>query len=236
MPYAHYKPYRYQPFLIMLYMTLITTVSVLSNKIITIDGHITMAGTLFIPFWFLLSDIITEIYGYKISRKVIWLGFFCHFIFSVLCTIALTIPSPAFWHGQSAYQLVLGDLIRINLSGVIAYIISGTLNIYLLTQWKFLLKGKYFWLRSFFASTIGELIYTILAVIMIQYHILTWNEMKNIIITSYSIKILCTLFSTLPANVIVNFLKINEVTPYVKDTINPFKRNIGNSDKQEQPK
>ena len=223
MPYTHYKPYRYQPFLIMLYMTLITTVSVLSN-IITIDGHITMAGTLVIPFWFILSDIITEIYGYKISRKVIWLAFFCHFIFSVLCTISIHLPPPAFWHEQSAYQLVLGNLIRINLSGLIAYIISGTLNIYLLTRWKFLLKGRYFWLRSFFASTIGELIYTVLAVVMIQYHRLTWGEMKSIIITSYSIKIFCTLCSTYPANLIVNFLKINEVTSYAGDKINPFNK------------
>lgn len=231
MPYTHYKPYRYQPFLIMLYMTLITTVSVLSN-IIIIAGHITMAGTLIIPFWFILSDIITEIYGYKISRKVIWLAFLCHFIFSVLCTICIHIPSPTFWHAQPAYQLVLGDLIRINLSGLIAYIISGTLNIYLLIQWKFLLKGKYFWLRSFFASTIGELIYTVLAVIMIQYHKLNWDEMKSIIITSYSIKIFCTLFSTYPANLIVNFLKINEITPYVEDTINPFNKSNEHIDEQ----
>src|SRR3990167_5825284 len=150
MPDTMNKPYRYLPFLVMLYMTIITSVSVLSNKIVVIAGHITMAGTLFIPFWFILSDIITEIYGYKISRKIIWLAFFCNFIFSILCLIALAIPSPHFWHGQSAYELVLGDLMRITASGLIAYVISGMLNIYLLVKWKFLLKGRYFWFRSFF--------------------------------------------------------------------------------------
>lgn len=224
MPETSNKPYRYLPLLAMLYMTIITTVSVLSNKIIIIAGHITIAGTLFIPFWFILSDIITEIYGYKVSRQIIRLSFFCHFIFSVLCTIALSAPSPHFWHGQSSYELVLGNLIRISMSGLIAYIISGTINIYLLVKWKFLLKGRYFWLRSFLASTTGELIYTILAVIMIQYHILTWNEMEKIIITSYSIKVICSLLSAFPANMIVFLLRKNELIPYEDDYINPFKR------------
>lgn len=208
----------------MLYITIITIVSVLSNKIIILAGHITMAGTLFIPFWFVLSDIITEIYGYKISRQIIWLAFLCHFLFSILCTIGLNTPSPHFWHGQQAYNLVLGDLIRISASGLIAYIISGTINIYLLAKWKFLLRGRYFWLRSFFASTIGELIYTILAVIMIQYHVLTWAEMEKIIVTSYSIKIICNLLSMFPANMIVYFLRKSEIIPSRDDYINPFKK------------
>lgn len=159
------KPYRYLYLLTMIYVTIMAAVSVLSKKIIILSGHITMAGTLFIPFWFILSDIITEIYGYTISRNIIWLSFICHFLFSILCTIGLKIPSPTFWHGQAAYELVLGDLIRINISGLIAYIISGYINIYLLIKWKSILKGRYFWIRSFFASTISELLYTVIAVV-----------------------------------------------------------------------
>ncbi len=224
MPEKSNKPYHYLPILTMLYITVIMTVSVLSNKIIIVAGHVTMAGTLFIPFWFILSDIITEIYGYKISRQIIWFSFLCLFIFSILCSIALHAPSPNFWHGQSAYELVLGDLIRITASGLIAYIISGTMNIYLLVKWKLLLKGKYFLLRSLCASTIGEFVYTVLAVVMIQFHILAWGEMEKIIITSYSIKVICTLLSALPANFIVSLLRQNEITVETDDHINPFKK------------
>src|SRR3990167_4678275 len=218
------KPYRYLAMLSMLYMTIIITVCVLSNKIIIIAGHVTMAGTLFIPFWFILSDIITEIYGYKISRQIIWFSFLCLFIFSILCSIALHLSSPHFWHGQSAYNLVLGDATRITASGLVAYIISGSINIYLLVRWKFLLKGKYFLLRSFCASTIGELIYTVLAVVMIQYHVLTCSEMEKIIITSYTIKIICTFLSAFPANFVVSLLRKNEISTDSDDNINPFKK------------
>lgn len=221
---ASNKSYRYLPILAMVYVTIIISVCVLSNKIIIIAGHLTMAGTLFIPFWFILSDIITEIYGYKISRQIIWFVFPCLFLFSLICTIALHIPSPRFWHGQSAYELVLGDLMRITASGLIAYLISGAINIYLLVKWKFLLKGRYFLLRSFCASTIGELIYTAMAVVMIQYHILTWSEMGKIIITAYTIKVICTLLSAFPASFIVSFLRENEINIETDDHINPFKK------------
>ena len=216
------RPHKFLPFLCMLYITIMLVVAVLSEKIIIIAGHITMAGTLFIPFWFILSDIITEIYGYKISRQIIWLTFLCHLIFSVACEIALLAPHPAFWQGQKNYEFVLGHLLRITLSAFIAYIASGMLNIYLIAKWKILVKGKYFWLRSFGASTIGELLYTVLAVIMIQFHILTFNQMFQIILTSYSIKVICSLLSAFPANFIVILLKHYEIIPDQEKVKSPF--------------
>lgn len=224
MPDTKNQPYRYLYFFAMLYLTIMLSVAVLSNKIIIIGHHITMAGTLFIPFWFVLSDIITEIYGYSVARKIIWMSFICHLIFSVLCEIALHINYPSFWQGQAGYEFVLGHLIRITFSGFIAYIISGTINIYLLARWKLLVKGKYFWLRSIGASTIGELIYTVLAVVMIQFHVLTFSQITQIIMTSYTIKIIGSLISAFPANMIVFLLKRIEIFPNTENKLNPFQK------------
>lgn len=229
MPTNKNPPYRFLPFLSMLYMTIMLSGAVLSNKIISLAGHISMAGTLFVPLWFILSDIITEIYGYKIARQIVWLAFICHFIFALLCAIAIKTPSPDFWHGQAGYELVLGHLIKVTVSAFIAYIISGTLNIYLLAKWKVLLKGKYFWLRSLGASTIGELIYTVLAVILIQYHVLTFDQIWRIILTSYSIKIIFSLISAFPANMIVFLLKRTEQIPDQQEHLDPFKKRAPSS-------
>src|SRR3990167_8097557 len=118
------QQYKYLPFLTMLYVTIMLAVTVLSNKIIIISSHISMAGTLFIPFFFVLSDIIAEIYGYKMAKKIIWIAFLCHLIFAFLCTIAIHMPSPNFWVGQKSYELVLGNQFRLMFSGFLAYITS----------------------------------------------------------------------------------------------------------------
>ena len=220
------QAYRFLPLFSMLYITLMLSVAVLSNNIISIGQGITMAGTLIVPFWFGLSDIITEIYGYKIAKRIVWMAFFCHFIFSFLCQIALLFPHPAFWHGQAGFQEVLGPLLRNTISGFIAYIVSISFNIYLISKWKILLKGKYFWLRSIGASTIGELFFTILAVFMIQYHILPFDQIIRIIITSYSIKVVCSLISAFPANFVVSALKNIEVLPDTNPRFNPFKKDV----------
>lgn len=216
--------YKFLPFLAMFYVTIMLTTTVFNNKIIILANHITMAGTLFIPLIFIISDVITEIYGYKIARNIVWLAFFCHFIFSALCNIVLKTSFPEFWHGQVSYEFVLGNQFRIISSAFIAYIISSMINIYLISKWKNLINGKYFWIRSLGASTIGEFIYTVIAVTIIQFNTLTLQQIGEIILTSYSIKVFCSIVLVFPASFIIGILKNIEILPASKPQVNPFKK------------
>src|SRR5438552_774538 len=120
------QPRKYLPLLAMLYVSIMLCTAVLSDDILKVGHTITMAGTLFIPVAFMLSDMIAEVYGYQIARQIIWYLFICQFIFALACELSLHMTHPAFWQGQSAYTVVLGDQIRIAISAFVAYVISGT--------------------------------------------------------------------------------------------------------------
>jgi uncharacterized integral membrane protein (TIGR00697 family) len=191
----------------MAYISVMLSSGILTSKLILIGSMVTFAGAVIAPFWFIISDIIAEIYEIEVAKTVLWYSFFCQLLFSTICVVLSQLASPEFWHGQEAYDFVTGPLLRVTFSAFIAYMISGYLNVYLLTKWKILTKGKYFWLRSLGASLIGEAIFTILAVTMIEFNKATADVIIKIILTSYFIKILCSLLCSFPASLIVQLIK-----------------------------
>src|SRR5438552_2766771 len=94
---AHYK---YLTFLCMLYMTIKLTTVVLIYKIITIGPFSASASTLVIPFWFVMGDVITEVYGYKVARHMIWMAIICQFIFAFACAGLIALHAPIGWSHQ----------------------------------------------------------------------------------------------------------------------------------------
>lgn len=208
----------------MFYVTLMLTISLLSNDIILIFSRVTMAGTLFMPLIFVTTDIMAEIYGYRLTRQIILLAFICHLVMSVICELVLYLKHPPFWQGGHAYTQIFSPFLRNTTSSFIAYIVSTFINIHLLTKWRILLKGRYFWLRSIGSSLIGEFIFTFLAVLMIQLHVMPIHVIWQIVLTSFVIKCVGSITCALPANMIVNILKLLEFVPEPDDIINPFQR------------
>lgn len=209
----------YLIFLAMMYMNVMLCSGVLTHRLIQLGPFYTMAGTLIAPLWFLLSDIIAEIYGYKVAKKIVWFGFICQTVFALFCSILIQIPSPNFLDNQNSYLIVLGSILHTCISAVTAYIIGGFINIYFISKWKLLLKGKYFWLRSLGATTISELIFTVLAVSLIQFGKLPLNKILAIIGVSYSLKVTYAIILAFPANLLVNLIKKS-------DGIDVFDKNI----------
>src|SRR5690349_10230910 len=112
-------------FLVMAYMSIMLSSGILTSKLIIVGNMVTFAGAIIAPFWFLVSDIIAEIYGLKIARSVLWYSFFCQLLFAAICMTLSQLPSPDFWHGQQAYDFVTGSLLRVTCSAFVAYMISG---------------------------------------------------------------------------------------------------------------
>jgi len=215
----------YLLFLAMMYVTIMLCSGVLTHRLIQLGPVYTMAGTLVAPLWFTLSDIIAEIYGYKIARKLVWFGFICQTIFAIACNFLIHMPSPNFLDNQNAYSTVLGSILHTCLSAFVAYIFAGFLNIYLISKWKILLMGRYFWLRSLGASTISEFIFTTLAVFFIQVGKLPLNQILTIIMVSYTLKVIYTIVLAFPANLLVFVIKkADGINVYDYSTnFNPFK-------------
>lgn len=192
----------------MLYMSIMLCNAILTNRYIGSDALFVLGGTFTSPFIFILDDIIAEIYGYKITQSVIFTGFFAQTLFVIICQCVLMSPHPSFFQEQGAYNYVLGStLFRINISGFIAYIVANLLNSYILSRWKVLLKGRYFWLRSLGSSTFSEALYSLMAILMMELASIPLSSIFHVVILSFTIKVLYSILFAFPANTLVKYLK-----------------------------
>ena len=192
----------------MFYMSIMLCNAVLTNRYIGIDAFFVLGGTFTSPLIFIFDDIITEIYGYKIARSVIITGFLAQTFFVVICQLALIAPHPSFFKEQESYSYVLGlSLLRINISGFIAYIVANLTNSYVLSRWKILLKGRYFWLRSLGSSTFSEALYSFVAIVMMEISSIPLHNIMKVVAISFSIKAIYSILLAAPASFLVNYLK-----------------------------
>lgn len=192
----------------MLYMSIMLCNAILTNRYIGIDNFFVLGGTLTSPFVFILDDIIAEVYGYKITRYVILFGYASQTIFSLICLLVVVQPHPSFFEEYDAYYYILGPLLlRINMSGFIAHVVSNLVNSYIITKWKILLKGRKFWLRSIGSSAISEGLYSLLAILMMQLASIPLADILKLVLISYLIKLIYNIVFAAPANILVNYIK-----------------------------
>jgi uncharacterized integral membrane protein (TIGR00697 family) len=195
-------------FLSMLYMSIMLCNAILTNRYVGTDILFVLGGTFTSPFVFILDDIIAEIYGYKITQALILSGFFAQTVFTVICLVVTNSPHPTFFKGEEAYSSILGSsLLRINISGFIAYITANLINSFILSRWKVLLKGRYFWLRSLGASTFSEALYSLIAIFMMEIASIPFNTILQVVLLSFSIKAMYSIIFAGPASLLVNYLK-----------------------------
>ncbi len=202
--------FKYMPLLGMLYITLMLAALVLIYKPFSVGFILTTCAGLISPFNFVLGDIIAEVYGYKIARRILIFALICQLVFCLLITYLSQLPSPETWKMQSYYDYVMNDFLKIYFSVVIGYFISNIINMRLITKWKILLKGKYFWLRSIGSSGIGEIVYSIITGVIIFAGTMPFNKLVTYVTMLFVFKLLATVIFAFPANLIANILKIVE--------------------------
>lgn len=222
------KSYKCLMFLSMVYISILLSSAFISNKVITAPfeslGSFS-AGSITGPFWFILSDIIAEVYGWNISLRMFCAAMICEFIFICVITAMIHMPSPGWWHHQEAYIYVAGYLFPIYFSQLVGIVIAWYLNIKFLTRWQFLLRGKYFPLRTIGASGVGETIYSIIAVTLNTVGTVPAEQLPKIVGWSCLLKIFFTVLFAYPASLVVTLLRrIEKIKPPVFD-INPFDTN-----------
>ena len=200
--------YKFLTIISMMYMSIMICNAILTNRYIGTDKIFVLGGTFSSPFIFLIDGIIAEIYGYKIARCVILSGFFCQTIFTAICQFVVLSPHPTFFQEEVAYSYILGpSLMRIGISGFIAYISANLLNSYIVSKWKILLKGKKFWMRSLGASTFSEGVYSFIAILMMEIRSIPMDNIMNVIILSYAIKATYSIIFAAPSTILIDFIK-----------------------------
>ena len=191
-----------------------------------IGDYIYGAGVLFFPISYLFGDILTEVYGYKRSRRVIWAGFGALVFASLMSYIVTSLPpartmSP---EQQMAVNMVFGQTWRIVLASLLAFWAGEFANSFVLAKMKILTNGKWLWTRTIGSTVVGEAVDSIIFYPLA--FLGTWSneQVVSVMIGNYFIKVLWETLATPLTYGIVNFLKRSEHEDYFdRDTdFNPF--------------
>lgn len=193
-------------FVAVLYMMVMSLNAVVANKLIESPVGVFSAASIVSPIWFMLGDIIADVYGYKISRILFWSVALCQIFFSLFCHFITKLPSPIFWHGQISYDFVTGNLFRIAVFALVGNLIAWRVNIFFLLKWKLLMKGKYFFLRSVGSSGIGEILFSLLSIFPVIVGTMPLKDVWSVILISCALKLIGLIMISPVANLCVNSL------------------------------
>lgn len=171
------------------------------------------AGTVFFPFAYIFGDVLTEVYGYSRSRRVIWLGFGA-LVFSFLMFLLIRVlPGEATWQqtvGQSAFDSILGGVSfgGIVLSSILGYLFGSFSNAVVMALMKSLTKGRYLWVRTISSTIIGEFVDSLIFVVIATLTGVFPQELFwSLTMTNYVFKVLIEVLFTPATYKIVNKLK-----------------------------
>jgi hypothetical protein len=188
-------------------------------------GPFVFAGAIFIfPISYIFGDILTEVYGYKASRKIIWSGFVA-LVFMALCYwLVQALPAPAFWQNQTAYEMILGTVPRIVFGSIIAYFVGEFSNSYVLSRMKIWSNGKHLWMRTIGSTIVGEGVDSLIFGIIAFAGTIPFSSLLILILSGYIAKVVYEVILTPVTYVIVNRLKKAEGIDVYDRSIsyNPF--------------
>lgn len=218
------KNYKYLSIISVFFVSVLLISNIASTKIVDLKYFVFDAGTLLFPFSYIFGDILTEVYGYKRSRSVIWLGFFMALLMSVVFIIVGKLPPAVGWDNQAAYDAILGLTPRIVVASLIAYFFGEFSNSFVLAKMKILTKGRWLWTRTIGSTVIGELVDSVLFILIAFLGILPNSLLITLIVSNYLFKTAVEVLFTPITYKVVRFLKQKEGEDYYdKDTnFNPF--------------
>lgn len=165
------------------------------------------AGLIFFPITYIFDDILTEVYGFKVSRRVIWCALLANTIV-ILGTLTTVYLRPSdFWPHQAAYATVYQATPRVFLASIAAYVAGEFTNSTILAKLKILTSGRYLWIRVVSSTVLGVGVDTILFTHIAFLFLFPYGEIWKIILTMYGCKVLYEMVAVPLTYKIANYLK-----------------------------
>ncbi len=206
-----------------IYVTALLTANIISVKVIGFGSVVMPAAIIIFPLSYIFGDILTEVYGYRWARRVIWLGFACNLIFVIFAYLGQLLPAASFWTDQQAYDSILGYAPRLLLASVCGYLVGEFVNSFIMAKMKVATKGRWLWARTIGSTVFGQGLDT--AIFIVIAYIGTASFVPLMILYHWLIKVAIEALATPVTYKTVNYLKRKEnIDTYDRDTdFNPFK-------------
>jgi hypothetical protein len=229
------RNYRYLDLVMALFITVLIVSNIASSAKI-VDWGIAIgnfplafdAGTILFPISYIFGDVLTEVYGFRRSRRVIWMGFGCLALTALVLWLVRLMPGEATWQqqtGQAAYDAILGGLTSggIVIASLVAYLAGEFMNSVVLAKLKVATRGKWLWLRTITSTLVGEGVDSFIFIaIACLTGVFPWSLFWVLSVTNYIFKTVIEVVMTPLTYQVVNRLKKAEQEDYF-DTHTKFK-------------
>lgn len=223
------RPLRVHPIFTGVFVAVLVLIPAASSKIFALGPLRLPGGTVVFPLVFILNDVLTEVYGYEASRRVIWTGLVCQLLAALTYLLVQLLPPAPFWPHQAAYDAVLGFAPRVAVASATAYLCGEFLNSYILSKMKFRQggrRGAHQGSRFLLSTIAGEAADSLLFVTVAYAGAIPLRELVETLITLYVVKVLYEA-AALPASLrFANWVKKVEQVDWIDHpnelNYNPF--------------
>lgn len=208
---------RYYPLLAILLITVQLAATVLGPRTIFFHGALLPGGIWSFPITFVLWDIITEVYGFSRARQLIWYYMIGQFCFAGLILFGLSMPVAPYFPNDAAFQITLNKVGFLTFSMIIAITFGDYVNCFVLNKMKIYTEGQHLWLRLLGATSLGELITSVIWVSLFYFNTTLNISLINLIFYQFVFKVLFEIAAIIPTYIMVGILnKIENVNNKIR--------------------
>jgi uncharacterized integral membrane protein (TIGR00697 family) len=192
------------------FVTSLLVSNLIAGKLADFYGMTLPAAVILFPLTYIFGDILTEVYGFKRARLIIWTGFGANLFMIAVFMITLALPYPHFWKGQAAFQSVLGLTPRMVLASVAGYFSGEFLNSMVLSHIKVLTSGRFLWMRTIGSTVVGEGMDTLLFISIAFTGLMPAAELGRMMLAQYLWKVMYEILVTPLTYAAVKWVKREE--------------------------
>ena len=209
------RTYRYYDLIMAAFVAVLLCANLIGvGKPVTVLGLTFGGGSLFFPLSYLFGDILTEVYGYARSRRVVWTGFAALIFASLMSAILIAIPPAEGYTGQGALEQIFGSTPRVVAASMIGYFVGEFTNSFVLAKMKILTSGRWLWSRTIGSTAVGEAVDSVIFYPLAFYGSWPDDVLVKVLITNYVIKVGWEVLATPLTYRVVAFLKRAEDEDY----------------------
>lgn len=198
---------KYLIYIAVIFTAVLMTSNTVAGKLFTVGALAFDAGTILFPISYIFGDILTEVYGYRASRRVIWSALGALLLMTVVYYIVQLMPPAAFWPHQDAYEAILGVVPRIVFGSMVGFFAGEFTNSYVLSRMKIWTNGKMLWSRTVGSTVVGQAVDSVLFFTIAFAGTVPFSALIALILTGYVAKVLYEVVATPLTYAVVGALK-----------------------------
>ncbi len=190
-----------------LFITLLITSNVTAVKIIQVGGRILPAAIILFPITYILGDVLTEVYGFRLARRVIWLGFLCNAVAVAGFWAGGLLPAAPFWTDQGAYDAILGYTPRLLIASFAGYMVGELSNSIILSRLKLATQGRWLWTRTIGSTVVGQGVDSAVFITAAFAGTAAGENLMELLLTQWAIKVLYEVAATPLTYAVITYVK-----------------------------